>query len=127
MLRRNLSRALAGALFAATLLGAGNAAQAQSTGAYLISEINYRDKAYYQSDYSPKIRAVYAQYGGVFIVGTDTVATMESTTTVPQRVVVARFESMERARAFMNSKERADLVPVRDRAAQIRTLLVEGR
>lgn len=45
----------------------------------------------------------------------------------PRRVVILEFESMEKARAWAESVEYHDAKAVRDSAADVRMILVEGR
>ena len=71
-------------------------------------------------------RAVYAQYGATFIVGTGQVQSVDQTGAAPQRMVIAKFESMEKAQAYLKSSERAALIPLRDKTANIKSYLVEG-
>jgi uncharacterized protein (DUF1330 family) len=101
-------------------------AMAQGKPAYLVSELDLKDANAYMNDYAPKIRAVYAKYGATFVVGTANVQAVDQTGAAPQRMVIAKFESMEKAQAYLKSAERAALVPMRDKIATIKSYLVEG-
>jgi uncharacterized protein (DUF1330 family) len=101
-------------------------AVAQDKPAYLISELNLTDANVYMNDYAPKIRAIYAKYGATFIVATSNVQTVDQTSAAPQRLVIAKFESMAKAQAYLKSAERAALIPLRDKVASTKSYLVEG-
>jgi uncharacterized protein (DUF1330 family) len=111
---------------AVLLASAAQWAMAQSKPAYMISELNFKDYNAYMAEYSPKIREAYAKYGAEFIVGTPNVQVIDQKATPPQRVVIAKFPSMERAQAYVNSPERRALIPIRDKVADIKVYLVEG-
>ena len=112
--------------FSLVVIGMAQTAVAQTKPAYLVSELEMKDVNAYLNDYAPKIRAVYAQYGATFIVGTGQVQSVDQTGAAPQRMVIAKFESMEKAQAYLKSSERAALIPLRDRIANIKSYLVEG-
>ena len=112
--------------FSLVAIGLAQTALAQTKPAYLVSELEMKDVNAYLNDYAPKIRAVYAQYGATFIVGTSQVQSVDQTGAAPQRMVIAKFESMEQAQAYLKSSERAALTPLRDKIANIKSYLVEG-
>lgn len=99
---------------------------AQNKPVYLVSELTFKDVHAYTTEYSPKIRKVYEKYGAVFIVGTPNVQPLDQSHPQPNRVVIARFENMTQAQAYVRSSERAELIPLRDKTATISSYLVEG-
>jgi uncharacterized protein (DUF1330 family) len=74
---------------------------AQNKPVYLVSELNFKDASAYYDDYSPKIRKVYEKYGAVFIVGTPNVIPIDQSHAQPNRVVIAKFENMAQAQAYL--------------------------
>lgn len=118
---------LAASLFIPTLFSLVTlSAFAQSKPVYLVSELTFKDAATYTQEYAPKIRKVYEKYGAVFIVGTPNVQAVDQSHPLPNRVVIAKFESMAQAQAYVGSSERAELIPLRDKTAVINSYLVEG-
>ena len=119
-------------LLSATLVGAALGigaiemlhAQAKPP-AYLISDITIIDEAAYK-EYSDKIVATYAQFGAKTLVrGGQTVA-LPGVGEPPKRVVVAMFESLDKAKAWSESDAVKQTRPLRDRVAKIHAYLVEG-
>lgn len=99
---------------------------AQNKPVYLVSELTFKDANAYTAEYSPKIRKVYEKYGAVFIVGTANVQPLDQSHPQPNRVVIARFENMTQAQAYVRSPERAELIPLRDKTVTVNAYLVEG-
>ena len=92
--------------------------------AYLISESEVTDPALMQ-EYSEKAGPTIAPYGGELIASTTDVAHMDGIWK-PPRVVIIRFPSMEKAKAWYNSSAYQAVVHMRFRAANSSVFFVEG-
>ncbi len=92
--------------------------------AYLIAQIEVKDPARYEA-YRVDVPAAIAAYDGEIIVRGGAVESLEGEAP-PGRVVVLRFPSMERARAFYHSDEYADLLALCLAVTESRLFIVEG-
>lgn len=91
--------------------------------AYLIAEIDVTDPNLYK-EYLAKGGPLYGQFGGKFLVRGGTVDVFAGDP--PKRVVIAVFDSLERAQAFRDSPAYNELIAVRDKSAKFRAYLAEG-
>jgi len=120
-LRNALIAGLAGLAVGA---GAVQILHAQSKApAYLVAEIDVTNPDLYK-DYLAKGGPLYGQFGGKFIVRGGRLDTFAGEP--PKRVVIAVFESLEKAQAFRDSPAYRDLIPVRDQSAKFRAYLAAG-
>ncbi len=92
--------------------------------AYLISTIEVSDPAGYE-EYKKLVPPALAKYGGKFIVRGGDIEYKEGDWR-PKRIVVAEFESMDKARAFYNSPEYAPAKRIRQRTSTASILFVAG-
>ena len=83
--------------------------------AYLISTIEITDPLGYE-EYKKLVAPVLAKYGGKFVVRGGSIEYKEGDWQ-PKRIVVAQFESMDRARAFYDSPEYAPAKQIRQRTS----------
>ena len=92
--------------------------------AYLIGDIEVTDPETYDK-YRAGVPATIAAYGGKFLVRGATGEVAEGTWT-PNRLVVIEFETMERAKAWYDSPEYADLKKLRQSASKGNLIFAEG-
>ena len=92
--------------------------------AYLIGDIEVTDPDIYKQ-YRAGVPATIAAYGGKFLVRGAQGEVAEGTW-APKRLVVLEFESMERAKAWYNSTEYADLKKLRQSASKGNVIFAEG-
>jgi uncharacterized protein (DUF1330 family) len=92
--------------------------------AYVIAEVEVTDPAIYE-EYRKLVPATIAQYGGRYLVRGGAVETKEGSWQ-PRRLVVLEFASMDQARKWYASPEYARALPLRQKAARSKVLLVEG-
>jgi uncharacterized protein (DUF1330 family) len=99
-------------------------AQSQSGPAYLVVELDVTNQEGF-AEYNEKVPAVISQYGGKFIVGGVAAESVEGAE--PQgNVIIVRFDSLEKAKEWMNSPEYQEIVDIRRQNAETRSYLVEG-
>ena len=96
--------------------------------AYLITETEVLDRAVLDSTYFPQVRQAARAAGG----NIDFISPGENIVAVvgdaPKRVGVSEWESMEKAKAWLNSAERQALAPQREKAQKVtRQYIVEGK
>ena len=77
------------------------------------------------AEYAEKIVDVVDAHGGKYIVRSDSAEVITGDWT-PSRVVVIEFESVERARGWINSPEYRELVDLRLSGANSSMVIVEG-
>ncbi len=92
--------------------------------AYLIADIEVTDPDTY-AKYAAGVPATVAGFGGKYLVRGDQGEVAEGTWT-PKRLVVLEFESMERAKAWYNSPDYADLKKLRQSASNGNVIFAEG-
>lgn len=92
--------------------------------AYIIVEIEIVDPAGYE-EYKKLAGATVEKYGGKYIVRGGTTEVLEGDWQ-PKRIVVLEFDSMERAKAWLNSEEYREPRKMRHRTAKTKMILVEG-
>ena len=92
--------------------------------AYVIVEISIHDPGLYE-EYKKLTPASIAEYGGKFIVRGGRTITMEGDWK-PQRIVVAEFDSLERAQEWWQSEGYEKAKKIRHASANSRMIIVEG-
>jgi uncharacterized protein (DUF1330 family) len=90
---------------------------------YFISESQILDKAAAET-WNATVRPAIEKAGGHLIISDKIIAVVGD---APQRVGVTEFPSLEKAQAWLDSKERKDLAPQRDKAIKFtQQYVVEG-
>ena len=92
--------------------------------AYVIARVNVTDPERY-ADYRALTPAAVAAFGGTFVVRGGEMETLEGPEET-RRVVVIRFESMEKASAFYHSDQYQTAVKIRQEASDGQLILVDG-
>jgi len=92
--------------------------------AYVIARVNITSPERY-ADYRALTPDAVAAFGGSFVVRGGAVETLEGPEET-RRVVVIRFDSMEKARQFYNSAQYQAAVKIRQEASEGELILVEG-
>ena len=92
--------------------------------AYIVGEIEVTDPDMY-AKYAAGVPGTVAAYGGRYLIRGVSGETLEGSW-APKRLVVLEFESMERAKAWYDSPEYADLKKVRHSASKGRLILADG-
>ena len=92
--------------------------------AYVILDIDVTDPDEYEG-YRQRSGAIAEQYGGLFRVRGGDPQTVEGDW-APSRIVVLEFPSSEAARAWYDSPEYQEILPLRQAAAHSRAILVDG-
>ena len=92
--------------------------------AYVIVEIDIVDRAGYE-EYKKRAGATVEKYGGKFIVRGGAVETLEGNWK-PNRIVVLKFDSVQRAKEWLNCEEYREPRNMRHRTARTKMVVVEG-
>ena len=92
--------------------------------AFVILDIEVTDPAGYE-DYKKMAAPTVALYGGTYVVRGGYVETLEGDW-APKRIAVLQFESVERAKAWINSPEYAEARALRFKYAVLKAIVVEG-
>ena len=92
--------------------------------AYIIIEIEITDSVGYE-EYKKQAAATVEQYGGKYIVRGGACETLEGDWE-PKRIVVLEFESMQRAKEWLNCEEYREPRKMRHRSAKTNMIGVEG-
>ena len=92
--------------------------------AYIIVDIEVTDPAGYE-DYKKLAGDTVRNYGGEYLVRGGAMEVLEGHWN-PKRVVVLKFPSAERAKAWLNSPEYAEPRKMRHRTAKANLIVVEG-
>lgn len=92
--------------------------------AYVIADIKITDPARYQ-DYRRAAESTVAAFGGTYVVRGGAAENLEGDW-IPGRVVVLRFDSVERAREWWASEEYREPKKLRHQTADTRMIVVEG-
>ena len=92
--------------------------------AYVIVEIQIVDPVGYE-EYKKLASATVEKYGGKYIVRGGKTEVLEGDWK-PKRIVVLRFESMQRAKEWLNCEEYHEPRKMRHRTAKTKMILVEG-
>lgn len=91
---------------------------------YLVAEVTITDPAAFAA-YEALVGPVIARFGGVSIVRTSDVKTLEGAS--PEgRVVVLEFPDLASVDTFYTSRDYQAIAPMRDAAARSRVFIVEG-
>ena len=92
--------------------------------AYVIVEIEVTDPVGYE-EYKKQAAATVHQHGGKYIVRGGKAEVLEGDWK-PNRIVVLQFESMERAKEWLNCEEYREPRKMRHRTAKTNMILVQG-
>ena len=92
--------------------------------AYIIVEIEITDPVGYE-EYKKLAGPTVEQYGGKYIVRGGAVETLEGNWN-PKRMVVLKFESMQRAKEWLDCEEYREPRKMRHRTAKTKMIIVEG-
>ncbi len=92
--------------------------------AYVIANVEVTDPAGFE-DYRKQVPATIAAYGGRYLVRGGRTETKEGSWS-PNRLIVLEFESLARARAWLDSPEYRPLIALRQRTAKTDLVLAEG-
>ncbi|PYK37642.1 MAG: DUF1330 domain-containing protein [Verrucomicrobia bacterium] len=92
--------------------------------AYVIVEIDIADPAGYE-EYKKQAAATVHKYGGKYIVRGGKTEVLEGDWK-PKRIVVLQFESMQRAKEWLDCEEYCEPRKMRHRTAKTKMILVEG-
>jgi uncharacterized protein (DUF1330 family) len=92
--------------------------------AYVIVEIDIIDPVGYE-EYKKLAGATVEKYGGKYIVRGGRAETLEGDWN-PKRIVVLEFESMQRAKDWLNCEEYREPRKMRHRTAETKMIVVEG-
>jgi len=92
--------------------------------AFIIVEIEVVDPVGYE-EYKKQAAATVHQYGGKYIVRGGKTEVLEGDWN-PKRIVVLQFESMERAKEWLNCEEYREPRKMRHKTAKTNMILVEG-
>ena len=92
--------------------------------AYVIVEMDIVDPVGYE-EYKKLAGATVEKHGGRYIVRGGPVETLEGDWN-PKRIVILEFESMQRAKEWLNCEEYHEPRKMRHRTAKTKMILVEG-
>lgn len=92
--------------------------------AYVIADLEITDPDAF-AEYSRRVPEVIARYGGTYLARGGQVASLEGDWR-PKRVVVMRFDSVERAKGWWSSPEYEELKQLRQHSAIVSQVIVEG-
>jgi uncharacterized protein (DUF1330 family) len=97
---------------------------AQVKKVYFISESEVLDRGAIEA-WNTSVQKAIKNAGGNLVVGENIIAVLGDP---PKRVGVTEFESVEKAKAWINSQERKAMAPQRDKALKfVRQYIVEGQ
>jgi uncharacterized protein (DUF1330 family) len=113
-------------VIAAATLGVAHAqrSKASQPHAYYIAEFRITN-AEGMKPYSARVASTFEPYGGRYIVRGGKIAPLEGEGP-NNRMVIIEFDSMEKAQAWYDSPEYAQLRPIRHKSAISRVYIVEG-
>jgi uncharacterized protein (DUF1330 family) len=92
--------------------------------AYVIVDIDIHDPAGYEK-YKQQAFDTVGAYGGKYLARGGKTEVLEGAW-VPNRLVILEFQSIERARAWVNSPEYAPLKALRQQTAKSNMVVVDG-
>jgi uncharacterized protein (DUF1330 family) len=92
--------------------------------AYVIVDIEVTDLTRYE-EYKKLAPATVAAYGGRYLARGGQTETLEGRW-MPQRLVILEFDSVDRAKAWLNSPEYSPARQMRHQAAQTNMVVIEG-
>lgn len=93
--------------------------------AYLIASICVQSTDWL-SDYSDKANALITKYGGKYIVRGGAMEALEGESPLPSMVVVLKFPSIEKGKAWYEDEEYKPLIDIRNTGSKSEFVLVEG-
>ena len=93
--------------------------------AYLIVDTKILDAARYE-EYKNLAKPIIERFGGEYLARGGELYSNQCDLWTPTRIVVIKFESMQKAQRFLTSDEYRPVKDIRIKAAQSTTLLVEG-
>jgi uncharacterized protein (DUF1330 family) len=91
--------------------------------AYQVIEVNVKDPDLYKQ-YAEKAMPLQLQYSARFIARGGKIDAFAGEP--PRRAVIAVYDSIEKVQALRDSSEYKALLPLRDKAAVYRSLIIEG-
>ncbi|MDN5928703.1 MAG: DUF1330 domain-containing protein [Hyphomicrobiales bacterium] len=92
---------------------------------YFIFELDVFDRAEFEK-YTSIARPLLAEYGASIVVNSTSIEHLEGDWK-PSSIVIAKFPSVEAARAFYDSTEYRKAAVLRDKSARSRGVLVESQ
>lgn len=93
--------------------------------AYYVAEVEAADENVYMNEWAPKISETIKAAGGVYLARGTNIRAIEGTP--PKRVVISKWESMDKLNAWRNGEAYKGLDPVRAKAIKsTRTYAIEG-
>ena len=92
--------------------------------AYVIVEIEITDPVGYE-EYKKQASAAVHKYGGKYIVRGGKTEVLEGDWQ-PKRIVILRFESMDRAKEWLNCEEYREPRKLRHKTAKTNMIVIEG-
>ena len=92
--------------------------------AYVIVDVKITDPEVY-ADYKLLAPAAVAEFGGEYLARGGETAVFEGNR-VPNRTVILKFESMDRARAWVDSEQYREARKTRHKSAITQMIVVEG-
>ena len=92
--------------------------------AYVIAEVEIQDPESYE-EYKKLVPKSIAQYGGKYLARGGTAEALEGNWN-PKRVVILEFESLARAKEWLNCSEYAPARSIRHKSAKTNMIVVEG-
>lgn len=116
---------IAAALIGSFALGLGTASvlHAQSKpAAYIIAQIDVKDRDGFSNDFLPKTQANMKEFGGKYLAGGFDKAVGLSGAAPPNRVVLVQFADMDTAKAFY-AKQKPIETDVGSKYASVRSIM----
>ena len=92
--------------------------------AYVVGEIDVMDDALYNKDYAPPAAKAVVDAGGTYLVRNGTSVSLFSVP--PKRIVIIRFDSLQKAEAAFNSPAYKAAKKAGDESANFRIYAIEG-
>ena len=92
--------------------------------AYVVADVDVTNPEAYD-EYRSQVQATVDAYGGRFLTRGGAVEALEGDW-APRRLVILEFESVERAKQWIDSPEYSAIKPIRWRNANTNVLVVEG-
>ena len=115
------------AAIAGVALGALGVRSLQAQGAppaYVVGEVDVTDQASYEKAYVPGAMKAVADGGGTYLARGGATASLYGQPT--KRIVIMKFESLEKAQATFNSPAYQEAKSAGDKYAKFRIYAVEG-
>ena len=92
---------------------------------YYIAEIEVTNLEAYTKEYAPKAQATIKAHGGRLLAAGQNVTAIEGTPP-KQRVAVQQWDSMEKIKAWRDTKEYKEARKIGDKYAKFRAFAIEG-